>query len=391
MTLPPPIDWRDAGIGPGPDVPPERRVTRDNWRLWPYSRWAFQHARELVPSRALPRATVPRPLPERPVDLSGLVFADEVGATIGWEEFLERSYTEALIVLHGQAIVFEHYANGMTAATPHMGFSITKSLVGLVAERMIAAGLVDPAVRAGDLVPELAPSGFADPSLPHLLDMTDGTAFEEDYANRQADVHLYSAAYWTPAVGLGGTLEALARLSRREAALGGAFRYRTPVGDVVGWMLRRACRRPLADLVAEQLWLPAGCADDAYMLVDTAGIEMAGTGFNATARDLARVALWLTDPAQAALLAGLLAGGDRGLFDAAAPPERQGGSYRSFWWIDHGQVPTVAANGVFGQRIWIAPARDLIVVRFGAHPVAGNSATEMLHRNAFAALDRALA
>ena len=35
MTLPPPLDWQADGIGPGLDVPPARRVTRDNWRLYP--------------------------------------------------------------------------------------------------------------------------------------------------------------------------------------------------------------------------------------------------------------------------------------------------------------------------------------------------------------------
>jgi len=388
--LPPPLDWRESGIGPGPDVPPDRRVTRDNWRLWPFSRWAFQHARELVPSCGLPRAAVPRRLLERPVDLAPLALTGEDGAVVSWAQFLDCTYTDALIVLHRGAIVFEHYANGMTRETPHMAFSVTKSLVGLVAERLIAAGGIDPALRVGEAVPELATSAFAAASLRQLLDMTDGAAFDEDYANPDADVHLYSAAYWTPAAGHGGVLAMLPGLSRRDAEPGRAFRYRTPVGDVAGLVLRRATGRTLAGLVADHVWLPAGCCDEAYMLVDTAGMEIAGTGFNATARDMARIALWLLEPAQTAMVAGLLAGGDRALFDAFVPPERQGGSYRSFWWIDHGAPPTLAANGVFGQRLWLDPANELAVIRFGSHPIAGNSFTETLHKSAYSALRAAL-
>lgn len=391
MSLPPPIDWREAGIGPGPDVPPALRVTRDNWRLWPYSRWSFQHARELVPSRGMPRADPARALPIRAVDLSALRVVDDEGAKLDLAEFLARTYADGLIVLHRGAIVFEHYANGMTVATPHMAFSVTKSLIGLVAERLIAAGGVDPTRRAGDIVPELAASAFAGASLRQLLDMTDGAAFDEDYTNPDADVHRYSAAYWTPAAGHGGVLAMLPGLSRRDAEPGDQFRYRTPVGDVAGLVLRRATGRSLSALVAEHVWLPAGCCDEAYMLVDTAGLEIAGTGFNATARDMARVALWLLEPGQRALVDGLLAGGDRALYDAFAPPDRQGGSYRGFWWINHLGPPTLAANGVFGQKLWLDPGHELAVVRFGSHPMAGNHVTETLHRSAFAALREALA
>ena len=386
MSLPPPLDWREAGIGPGPDVPPDRRVTRDNWRRWPFTRWAFQHARELVPSRALPRATQPAPLIARPIDTAAFSIEDGEGGRLDFNGFLERAYADVLIILHRGEVLVEHYANGMTPATPHMAFSITKSLIGLVAERLIATGTLDPDLRAGDVVPELRPSGFAGATLRQLLDMTDGTAFDEDYANPDADVHRYSAAYWTPAAGHGGVLAALPTLIGADAAPGQAFRYRTPVGDVVGWMLRRATGKALAALVAEQVWLPAGCGDEAYMLVDTAGMEIAGTGFNATAHDLARMALWLMAPDQRPLVDRLLAGGDRALWAAAMPPRPENGSYRSFWWIDHGAAPALAANGVYGQRLWIAPDEALAVIAFGSHPIVSNRFTEPLYDGLFKAV-----
>jgi CubicO group peptidase (beta-lactamase class C family) len=377
VSLPPPIDWREAGIGPGFELPPAVRVTRENWRLYPWSRWAFQHARELVPSRALASGPRARALPELPVALD-------------WSDFLAATYTDAVLVLHRGAIIHEAYANGMTAATPHMLFSITKSIVGLLAELLIAAGQVDPFAKVEAHLPELARTGFAGASVRQLLDMTDGAAFDEDYANPDADVHRYSSAYWTPAAGDGGVLGALAALTGRAAEPGAQFRYRTAAADVLGHLLRRATGMRLADLVARHLWHPAGCGDEAYMLVDTSGLEMAGTGLNATARDLARVALWLLEPGQRWLVDAIAAGGDRALFAAAYGDVRPGGSYRSLWWIDH-DAPSLAANGVFGQRLWIDPAAELAVVKLGSHPVAGNVHTEAEHRAAFAALREALA
>lgn len=387
MTLPPPLDWQSAGIGPGPDVPSEYRATRENWRIYPFSRWAFQHTRELVPSRAIPPSAQPRVLDFfAPIDLASLAFDDGEGQRITWSQFLERTYADALLVLHNGKIVYEYHANGMTPAKPHMLFSITKSIVGLVTERLIANGEIDPATKVADLLPELAETGFGPATIRHLLDMTDGAAFDEDYGNPDAQVHFYSGAYWRPERGLEGVAGALAKLTGSVAAPGQRFGYRTPVADVLGMMLRRMTGRSLADLVGNLIWHPAGCCDEAYMLLDTAGMEIAGTGLNATPRDLARLVLWLMEPGQSALLAAILAGGDRKLFAQSHYAIRPDGSYRSFWWIDHGAHPSIAALGVFGQRLYIEPESRLALIRGGSHPVASNLFTDAIHCNAIAAL-----
>ncbi|RJF93470.1 class A beta-lactamase-related serine hydrolase [Sphingomonas cavernae] len=399
MKLPPPLDWPIAGIGPDADVPPELRVTRDNWRTYPYSRWAFQHARELVPSRVIRRSSTPRELEEAWRDLSGISFPDAEGRLVRWDEFLERTYTDAFLVLHRGALVYEHYANGMTAETPHLLFSITKSFFGLLAEILIVQGVLDPDSAVEQHVPELGASGFAGCTVRQILDMTDGVAFDENYADPDAEVHRYSAAYWTPQAGFGGVFEALKGLTRRAAPPGAQFRYRTPVADVLGWILLRATGQSLTKLLGDRIWRPAGCADNAQILLDTAGHEIAGAGLNATARDLARVALMLLDGGWVddrlvippVALDNIAIGGDRGLFDASGFPTRPGGSYRSQWWVNHEGYGSLSALGVFGQRLYLEPGSGLAVIRTGSHPVASNSFTDVIHANAFDAIREALA
>jgi CubicO group peptidase (beta-lactamase class C family) len=388
MTLPASLDWPDAGIGPGLDIPPERRVTRANWRLYPYSRWAFQHTRELVPSRALRRSDKPRELPERPLSLGGLRFDDGAGAIISWAEFEDLTFTDAMIILQEGAIIHERYLNGMTAQTPHHAFSVSKSFVGLLAEMLIADGLLDPSAAVTHYVPELTGSGFAAATVHHLLDMTDGVAFDEDYANPDADVHLYSASYWTPAVATGGARETLARLAQRNHPPGEGFSYRTPVADALGWVIARASGERLADLFRARLWHPAGCADDGHFLVDTAGDEIAASGLNATVRDMARLALLVMEGRGIAADAreNIVMGGNRVLFAASKYAARSQGSYRSQWWVSHDAQRSIAALGVFGQRVHIEMETGLVMVRFGSHPLASNLHTDDLHQRALAAL-----
>jgi CubicO group peptidase (beta-lactamase class C family) len=388
MKLPPLLDWPSAGIGPGLDIRLERRVTRENWRLYPYSRWAFQHTRELVPSRGLQRSDRPRDLPEHPVSLDGLRFDDGEGGIISWAEFEERTFTDAMIILHKDAIIHERYLNGMSVKTPHHAFSVSKSFVGLLGEMLIADGLLDPDAPVTLYVPELTGSGFATATVRHLLDMTDGVAFDEDYANPDADVHLYSASYWTPAVATGGARETLARLARRYHPPGEAFSYRTPVADALGWAIARASGERLADLFGARLWQPAGCADDGHFLVDTAGDEIAASGLNATARDMARLALLVMEDREIAkdVCANIMRGGNRALFAASKFAGRSQGSYRSQWWVSHDAQRSVAALGVFGQRVHIEMETGLVMVRFGSHPLASNLHTDDLHQRALAAL-----
>ncbi len=384
MSLPPPIDWTKAGIGPGPDVPVDRRVTRENWRLYPFSRWAFQHTRELVPSRAIRRSNAVRALPE---SLANLAELDVDG--VNWETFITETYTDAMIVLHQGEIVYETYRNGMTAESPHHCFSVTKSFVGLIAEILIANGQLDPRALVTTYIDELAESGFASATVRDVMDMTDGVAFDEDYSNPDADVHRYSASYWTPSQAKGGARETLARLVNRDAEPGTAFSYRTPVADALGWVIERATNRRLADLFTELLWQPAGCEDDGHFLVDTAGHEIAASGLNATARDLARLALLILDndsPVPPKARQSIVGGGDRALLSRSRHAERGDGSYRSQWWVSHDGNGSISALGVYGQRVHIETETGLILVRFGSHPLASNLHTDAVHRQALEAL-----
>src|SRR5258706_4493034 len=99
----------------------EAQVTLANWRTPPYHRWAFHHVRELIPTAEIAndpaRVT---PLPAAPAQLFD-------------ERFLADTDTDGIVALHRGKLVFERYFNGMSAETPHILMSVSKSLLGLVA------------------------------------------------------------------------------------------------------------------------------------------------------------------------------------------------------------------------------------------------------------------
>jgi CubicO group peptidase (beta-lactamase class C family) len=369
--------------------PAQPGVTRRNWRTHPHSVWAFQHLASFLPTAEVAAARDACPLAEQPIALDDLRFETPETGQLSWAEFLENTHTDAMIVLHHGRILFEYYANGMHAGTPHMLFSITKSVVGLLAEMLIESGDLDETQSASHYIDELNGSPFGQADMRGLLDMTDGVLFEEDYANPGAQIHLYSAAYWGTAEG--GVRAALPHIG--GAAEPGAFSYRTPVTDVLGWCLACAAGKPLADIVSERLWQPIGAERPAFFIRDTGGIEIAAAGLNATLRDVARFAGMLAGRGRVAgkqvvsraIVERIAEGGNRAAFARAGFATRFGWSYRSQWWVppERGRF---CAMGVFGQRIFVDVPAALAIVRFGSHPVASNAATDAVHAAAFEAL-----
>src|SRR5437660_3669773 len=100
--------------------PPDGQVTLANWRTAPFSRWAFQHVREIVPSADIPNA--PERiwvLPSAPADLSSFSFAHE-GERLDFDAFLAATDTDAIVILYRGAVVAERYAHGMVRQRPHI-------------------------------------------------------------------------------------------------------------------------------------------------------------------------------------------------------------------------------------------------------------------------------
>ena len=363
-------------------------MTAANWRSHPHAPWAFRNVEAFLPGAVVPASDRALPLPAGP-PLPPLTVAGNDGARLDLPAFMMTTHADGLIVLRHGEMVFEAYADGMTAGTRHLCFSVTKALVGLIAERLIARRDIDAAATVSSLVPALRSTMFAAARLRDLLDMVDGVPFDETYGDPAADIHIYSRHFWGD--GAGGVVAALQRLDRDRAPRPG-FAYRTPVIDVVGLMLECATGRPLDTLLGAEAWAPGGAADDAYWVRDTGGRPIASAGLACTLPDLARVGQWLLrarGPSDlATAIASLHGGGDRAAFARADQPTRPGWSYRSGWWVDHPRG-AINALGVFGQRLHINPAAGLVVARFGSHPVASNAMTDGVHARLFAALSTA--
>jgi hypothetical protein len=172
-----------------PDVPSDGRVPAQspgssdpgNWRNC-YTRWAFHHVREIVPTADIPNDPAGvMELPASSIDLRMLTIASDRGEPVSLGKVLHDTSTDGLVVLHRGRLVYEYYANGLTPTAPHILMSVSKSLLGLLAGILVGRGVLEPDRRVTDVVPEVAGTAYEGATIRHLLDMRVGIEFDEDY------------------------------------------------------------------------------------------------------------------------------------------------------------------------------------------------------------------
>jgi CubicO group peptidase (beta-lactamase class C family) len=333
----------------------------------PHQIWSFRHVREIIPTERVRKAALARELPPEPrPDILDLTFEAHDGPIV-LGDFLRHRERDALVVLHNGNLAAEWLAEGMRDDEPHLIFSVTKSITGLLANALASKGLLDLDKTVADYVPEAAAGGFGNATLHQMLDMEASYAFVEDYSPGP-DVTAYRhAAGWYPAPDGAPALEEFLLTRQAEGEHGQKFRYLSPTTDMVGVICARVSGMTWAQAVSTYLWQPAGAEEHAEVTVDREGTPRAAGGFCTVPRDLARLGQLVADGGLGAVspeyLDDIMHGGDPdhwaiGDFADFFP----GGAYRSFWYKPRVDPDVLLGVGIHGQLLYVDVARNVVVV-----------------------------
>lgn len=367
----------------GHPVPPEWRIPAHDWDAPPWNRWAFQHMREIVATVDVPRGERIWDLPGTGGEVDAIPCRDAQGAATTWGRMLDDTHADAALVWLDGRIIVESYFNGMTPRTPHIVFSVSKSITSAVAGTLIGEGLMDPAAPVTEIMPELAATAWNGATLGQVLDMTSGVRFDETYGKHDAQVFLLDVAAnlkppypWMEPDRVPACIwDLILSLTATEAPHGARFAYRSIETDVLGYLMERVTDRRLSDLVSDRLWAPMGAEQDGFFTVDRAGYPLADGGFNACLRDLARFGRLLLedgqrDGRQVIPRAWIddIRHGDHGLFDDDHRDFLPNGRYRNQFWIEADGHPAHLCLGIFGQHVYVDPETGLVAVKLSSWP-----------------------
>ena len=100
--------WIELGLMQGWPPPVDKTVTLANYDHDPFPRWSMINMRELIPSRLIRRGAQERQLIRNPRDLRSFRFQCD-GVEHDLAAFLDQTYVDALMVIHNDEVVFEHF------------------------------------------------------------------------------------------------------------------------------------------------------------------------------------------------------------------------------------------------------------------------------------------
>jgi CubicO group peptidase (beta-lactamase class C family) len=379
--------------------PPDKQVTLANWRTSPFNSWSYRNVRRLLPTASIAASGHSVPLEYSLEDIGQTEFEGLNGEPTTLHRVLRATNTDALVVLRCGRIISEWYANGMNATTPHIVFSVSKSICGALGGILTDRGLLDPDDLVIDYIPELEASVYGDCTVRHLLDMVVGIQFTEDYDDPDGDVIRYRYAMgWDPVPPGRQTTDVrrfLATMRPNGQPHGETFHYVSTNTDVLGWVYERACDQPLSDIISEYLWTPLGAERDAYITVDSRDAMRAAGGICVTPRDLARfgemirrrgvangqqvVPGWWIDDINETDTSAAWA---RGEFAELFP----GASYRSKWYQIDRTAGVLCALGIHGQWIYIHPDAEMVAIRMASEGIPLDPETAKCWRRGFDAI-----
>lgn len=287
--------------------------------------------------------------------------------------------TRALVIMHKGRIVAERYADGYAPATRHLGWSMTKTVTGVVVGMLIADGslaLDEPAPlprwqRAGD--PRAAIT------VRQLLQMRSGLRHAEvtdpAYASDNARMLFLEGR---------DDLARYAETQPLDADPGAAFEYSTAGSVILADIATRSLtdstepddrRDAMAGYLHDRLFSPLGMVS-ATPEFDARGTFIGGSMLSATARDWARFGEMLRR-------GGVAENGVRVVPQAwvrfMTTPSPRDPAYGAQVWLNRARAddrnevlfPGEVSDRIFamlgfhGQYTLVSPVQDLVVVRLG--------------------------
>ncbi|HZV95656.1 MAG TPA: serine hydrolase [Candidatus Nitrosocosmicus sp.] len=357
----------------------------------PFLVGAFSHYDQFFESRVVRRAATPSRLSRAAAEPLLRYRAGVTTHTL--DDYIARNPATGLLIARGDTILVERYQYARNDRHRFTSFSMAKTVTAMLIGVAIAEGhirSVDDLAAA--YVPALADTEYGRTSLRHLLQMSSGVHFSENYSGADDASRLFIETVFQD--GAGG-VAAVKPYNQRDWPTGTMFSYASVETQVLGLVLRSAVGRPVADYLHEKIWEPMGAEADATWLIDRTGQEVTFCCLNAVLRDYARLGLLLAHDGSwrgRQLIPAAWIGDATRVRDDQ--PHLRPGTARRFIgygyqvWILPGERRMFALLGVYGQAIFVDPASRLVMVHTAAYkqPADSNVEAFALWRGVVAAL-----
>lgn len=288
------------------------------------------------------------------------------GAGLSIDDYMADQRLAGLVVLQDGKIRLEEYRMDFSKDERWTSFSVAKSLVSTLVGAAIKDGFIksldDPLTA---YIPELAGSGYDGVSVKQLLTMTSGVKWNEDYEDKDSDVARFNTTKSKDGV---DPIILYMKTLVNEVEPGTRWQYNTGETNLIGVLVAKATGKSLSEYLSEKVWKPYGMAKDAIWILNDGGKEIGGCCISATTRDFALFGQFAMNGGKIGDTAVVPDGWYEKAGTKQADIGMPGRGYGYQWWTyDDGSF---AAQGIFGQGIFIDPKRKLVIASNGNWPRA---------------------
>ena len=290
------------------------------------------------------------------------------------DDYFKRNFVTGFLVLHDDQIIIEKYFHDADQNSRFVSQSLSKSIISILVGAAVEEGAIksieDPVMK---YLPYLSESGYRNVTVKNLLQMASGVDYSEDYKDSKSGAALLgSALLW----GNPTFTNYAQSIKPTQTPPGTKFEYQSVNSQVLGLLLEKVTGKRLNKYAQEKLWNKIGAQSDAFFYESKKQPDTCAFAcFNATARDYARIGLMM--------LQGGVLGKERIVSSAwvhdsttpdapylkPKPGGPEGGyGYAYQWWIPPGDDGVFEGEGIYGQSIYVNPARHVVIVQTSAWP-----------------------
>jgi len=308
-------------------------------------------------------------------DLDTLHVLDGNNQSIPLKEYLKNGAVNAFIVIRNDSVLYEKYDKGYRDSTLTSIFSGAKSMISI----MMGQALNDHSIKSlnekvTEYIPELKSNpAFKDITLKNLLDMKSGLEFQDALGGIVKAFFSDEAKYYYT-----DDMEAQLMKVKLVNKPGTVWKYKSIDPIVLGWVLQKATGKSVAQYFEENVWKQIGTQYNATWGLDQVnGLTNTASRFQVTAIDFAKIGrLYLNKGKYKGKQIVPESWVNQSIKIGAEKPASAKGWQKSahhyLWWVpQEGDSGDYAAEGMLGQRLYIDPKTNTIIIQFADHG-AGN-------------------
>ena len=270
--------------------------------------------------------------------------------------------TVAYVVIKNDSIIFEEYWNGYSADSSSNSFSMAKSWISTLVGIAIKEGKIESInQKACDFLPEFCEGDNSKITIKHLLTMSSGLDWDEDYHDPLGQT---AEAYFAP-----NLKKQMMRLKAVEPA-GEIFKYHSSCSQLLAFIVESATGKSVNEYTSEKLWKPMGAKHPALWNTDTKrGDEKAFCCINSNARDFARLGKLYLNKGNwngTQLLDSNYVKEATSVANLLDEDGNKNVNYGyQFWIANRKGLDVYYTRGLWGQYVICIPEKDMIIVRLG--------------------------